>query len=84
MSRPSHQTVFVSLLWATFVKIVPLFVVARALGFDFSFVTCNFNSTEVALVDYLHEGKSHFVGVTAHYSNGEVSDMAKLQVVVGG
>ena len=36
--RPSHQTVLLSRSWTTFVKIVSLFVVARALGFDFALV----------------------------------------------
>ena len=38
LSSPSHQTVLLSKLWQTFVKIVPFCVVCSALGLDFSFV----------------------------------------------
>ena len=38
LSKPSHQTVLSSKLWATFVKIVFVLVEAKALKLDFSLV----------------------------------------------
>ena len=38
LSRPSHHTVLLSILWQTLVKIVPLMVDFSALGLDFILV----------------------------------------------